>query len=246
MILLRRKQVVRIVGHLDIPGIDEPLFEIGPLIAGGAEKNPSRMHELAERKIDQEDQNQGEVQTEKPRQIVNPGLQVNQAQDDVFHVHQIGPEKNFHENPADRDPQQEKEGEIIAQDGNVKVPLQHETAGEEKSQRERNQIPGVKPEGLDAFHPAGNGIKEIPQMPQKDQPQQGVEKNSADPEESIPFEKAGKPDRIPDDPPYDPASGLRRRRGDNAQRHRGLSPGPDPVDHADHENRGGEIRKINV
>ncbi|NTW37743.1 MAG: hypothetical protein HGB17_16855 [Syntrophobacteraceae bacterium] len=123
-------------------------------------------------------------------------------------------------NAADRNPQQENKGEIIAEDGNVEVPLQQQPADEKKGQRQRNQIPGIKPGGLQAFHPGGDGIKEISQVTQENQPQEGMEQDSPEPEEFVPFEKAGKPEGIPKEPQRHPPSGLRRRGRYNPQRDR--------------------------
>ncbi len=111
------------------------------------------MHQLAEREIDQQNHDQEEMQAEEPVDRQHDRLKMNQAQDHGLHVHQVGPEKEPEEHPGDGDRKDKKKSEVIPQDGDVKVPLGDQAAGQQDRQGNGNQVPGVESQGLNSLPP---------------------------------------------------------------------------------------------
>ena len=97
------------------------------------------------------------MEAEEPVDLQDRGLKVNESLDHGLHVNQVGSEEDPEQDPADRDRQEEKEGKIISQDGNVKSFLGDQPPGEQNRQGDGNEIPGIKPSvWIPSTHP-GSG-----------------------------------------------------------------------------------------
>jgi hypothetical protein len=133
------------------------------------------MNELAEWEIDDEDHDGNKVESEDPVDAWNPGMKMDEAEHKGLHIDDIGPEEKLKQNSADRDRQEEKEGEVVSKDRDEKDPFMDESSNKEESQGNGNEVARIEPDRLDPFHPARHRIEKIAKMPEKNDPEKKVE-----------------------------------------------------------------------
>ena len=91
--------------------------------------------------------------------------------DQGFHIDQIGSEKKLEQDSAERSGKEKEEGEIVAEDGDVKGSFREQSPRKQKDDRSRNKIPRIKAHGLNGFDPRRHRIEKVSQVPEQHQSQ---------------------------------------------------------------------------